>query len=53
VPAFQLSAGAVWRGYGVKVVYAAAWAADYRKWDFNYNISLILSQNGILVYAWF
>ena len=43
-----------WRSFGVKVVYAAAWAADYRKWDFNYPYFIDLChKNGILVYAWF
>ena len=43
-----------WRSFGVKIVYAAAWAADYRKWDFNYKYFIDLChKNGILVYAWF
>ncbi len=43
-----------WRSFGVKVVYAAAWAADYRRWDFNYPYFIDLChKNGILVYAWF
>lgn len=43
-----------WRGFGVKVVYAAAWATGYRKWDFNYSYFIDLChKNGILVYAWF
>jgi uncharacterized protein YdaL len=43
-----------WRSFGVKVVYAAAWAAAYRKWDFNYPYFIDLChKNGILVYAWF
>jgi hypothetical protein len=43
-----------WRSFGVKIVYAAAWATDYRKWDFNYPYFIDLChKNGILVYAWF
>jgi len=43
-----------WRSFGVKIVYAAAWAASYRQWDFNYEYFIDLChKNGILVYAWF
>jgi uncharacterized protein YdaL len=43
-----------WRSFGVKIVYAAAWATSYRQWDFNYDYFIDLChKNGILVYAWF